>query len=200
MDSITYPEDNQSHIPKNAFAYTIIEFLLDQNTTLASIAQQSVVTLAAELADTPRESEKYTLHQALLNVEIFQGVVLGLISIFSGNQQQQQQQKDDDESDDEQRQDTNTTTTTTTTITSSSSSSSSDTNDKDNMDITVLDAPVNNTTTAVVEKKPPTTNTSEINNIVSAATSILIKNYDNGGVNLAKMVCLMVRVCINMSL
>lgn len=190
MDSITYPDDNQSHIPRNSFAYTIIEFLLDQNTTLASIAQQSVVTLAAELADTPRESEKYNLHQALLNFEIFQGVVLGLISIFSGNLLQQQKQKDDDESDDGQQQDMNTKTTT----------SSSDTSDKDNMDITVLDAPVNNTTTAVVEKKSPTTNTSEINNIVSAATSTLTKNYDNGGVNLAKMVCLMVRVCISISL
>jgi hypothetical protein len=182
LDSVTYPDDNQSHIPQNAFAYTIIEFLLDQNTTLASIAQQSVVTLAAELADTPRESEKYILHQALLNVEIFQGVVLGLISIFSGNQLQQQQ-KDESESDDEQQQDINTTAVTT----------SSDINDKDNMDITVLDDPVNNTTTAVVEKKSSTANTSEINNIVSAATSTLTKNYDNGGVNLAKMVCLMVR-------
>lgn len=187
LDSVTYPDTIQSHIPRNAFAYTIIEFLLDQNTTLASIAQQSVVTLAAELADTAYGSEKYALHQALLDVEIFQGVVLGLISIFSGRQQQQQQ-KDTDDSDDEQQG-----TDSTSTVETAPAAAAGD---KENMNITVLDAPEgNNTTTAVVEKKLPSTSVVDdpINTIVSSATSTLIKNYDNGGVNLAKMVCLMVR-------
>ncbi|GAN10190.1 protein phosphatase 4 regulatory subunit 1 [Mucor ambiguus] len=184
IDSVAYPDAIQSHIPRNAFAYTIIEFLLDQNTTLASIAQQSVVTLAAELADTAQGSEKYALHQALLDVEIFQGVVLGLISIFSGKQQQQQ--KDSDDSDGEE-QGTNSTFTT---------EKVSKAGDSENMDITVLDALAShentNTTTAVVEKKLPSTTVDDpINTIISSATSTLIKNYDNGGVNLAKMVCLM---------
>jgi len=63
------------------------------------------------------------------------------------------------------------------------------------MDITVLDAlvsPKSNTTTAVVEKLPSAAVDDPISVIVSSATSTLIKNYDNGGVNLAKMVCLMV--------
>ncbi|KAL9549431.1 hypothetical protein MBANPS3_005213 [Mucor bainieri] len=186
LNSVTYPDAIQSHIPRNAFAYTIIEFLLDQNTTLASIAQQSVVTLAAELADTTQGSEKYALHRALLDVEIFQGVVLGLISIFSGDQQQQQQ-KDSDDSDDEQQG----------TDSASAKEAVSKAGNKENMDITVLDAAVsshetNTATTAVVEKKLPSNTVDDpINTIVSSATSTLIKNYDNGGVNLAKMVCLM---------
>lgn len=181
LDPVTYPDTIQSHIPRNAFAYTIIEFLLDQNTTLASIAQQSVVTLAAELADTAYGSEKYALHQALLDVEIFQGVVLGLISIFSGKQQQ----KDADDSDDEQQG----------TDSTSTAETAPAAGDKENTAIAVLDAPESNsTTTAVVEKKLPSTSVDDpINTIVSSATSTLIKNYDNGGVNLAKMVCLMVR-------
>ncbi|CAO3606909.1 unnamed protein product [Mucor fragilis] len=179
LDPVTYPDTIQSHIPRNAFAYTIIEFLLDQNTTLASIAQQSVVTLAAELADTAYGSEKYALHQALLDVEIFQGVVLGLISIFSGKQQQ----KDADDSDDEQQG----------TDSTSTAETAPAAGDKENTAIAVLDAPESNsTTTAVVEKKLPSTSVDDpINTIVSSATSTLIKNYDNGGVNLAKMVCLM---------
>ncbi|KAL7327508.1 hypothetical protein PS15p_205927 [Mucor circinelloides] len=182
FDSVTYPDHIQSHIPRNAFAYTIIEFLLDQNTTLASIAQQSVVTLAAELADTTQGSEKYALHQALLNVEIFEGVVLGLISIFSGKQQLQQ--KDSDDSDEEQQK----------TNSASTEAAEPKPGDKENMDITVLDAlasPESNTTTAVVEKLPSAAVDDPISAIVSSATSTLIKNYDNGGVNLAKMVCLM---------
>lgn len=185
FDSVTYPDHIQSHIPRNAFAYTIIEFLLDQNTTLASIAQQSVVTLAAELADTTQGSEKYALHQALLNVEIFEGVVLGLISIFSGKQQLQQ--KDSDDSDEEQQK----------TNSASTEAAQPKPGDKENMDITVLDAlasPESNTTTAVVEKLPSAAVDDPISAIVSSATSTLIKNYDNGGVNLAKMVCLMVGI------
>lgn len=185
FDSVTYPDHIQSHIPRNVFAYTIIEFLLDQNTTLASIAQQSVVTLAAELADTIQGSDKYALHQALLNMEIFEGVVLGLISIFS--RKQQQQQKDSDDSDEEQQK----------TNSASTEVTEPKFGDKENMDITVLDAlvsPESNTTTAVVEKLPSTAVNDPISAIVSSATSTLIKNYDNGGANLAKMVCLMVGI------
>ncbi|KAI8639234.1 armadillo-type protein [Parasitella parasitica] len=177
LDSVTYPDAVCSHIPKNAFAETIIEFLLDQNTTLASITQQSVVTIAAELAETAEGSEKYALHQMLLNAEIFQGIVLGLINIFSGRQQQQNVNESDDE---QQPQD-------------AKPIEISDANDKENIINTpVPDAPasttVNNTTTAVVEKKPPE---NIANNVALAATSALTKNYDHGGVNLAKMVCLM---------
>lgn len=158
-------DDNtqQPHIPLNAFASTIIDFLLDQNTTLASIAQQSIVTVAAELADTPESSEQYEFNQMLLNSEIFQGIILGLISIVnSGNQSQDLEEK--------------------------------------GVDIATL---VENGTanlmdsfsTAIVEKVP--LDKTPENKVITSATNAVLKHYDDGGINLAKMVCLMVHtLCI----
>jgi hypothetical protein len=150
--------DDQPHIPDNSFAYTIIEFLLDQNTTLASIAQQSIVAVAAELAETQPDSERYALHQALLNSEIFEGVVLGLISIFSEKTKENGSQSDEKEA-------------------------PIDT-------VTVAESSI--ITTEVVEKIPAPID-STLSTAISTATSSILKNYDSGGVNLAKMVCLMVR-------
>lgn len=111
----------------------MIEFLLDQNTTLASIAQQSIVTVAAGLADTPKESEKYQFHQYLLNHEIFEGIILGLMDIVNNGNDQEEQDGENK------------------------------THDK-------------SATTAV-----------------GSVTSTVVKQYDDGGINLAKMVCLMVK-------
>ncbi|KAI8068870.1 armadillo-type protein [Thamnidium elegans] len=123
-------DDKQLHIPANTFASTVIEFLLDQNTTLASIAQQSIVTVAAGLADTPKESEKYQFHQYLLHHEIFEGIILGLMDIVNNGNNQE-------EHDDENK----------------------------------------------THDKSATT--------ISSVTSTVVKQYDDGGINLAKMVCLM---------
>lgn len=129
---------------------TIIEFLLDQNTTLASIAQQSIVTVAAELAETLPNSEKYELHQALLDQEIFQGIVCGLIDIFS-EKQQDNGEIIDSYNDDKQPE-----------------------------------------VTAVVEKTDDPETTTKLSSVIASTTNNILKNYDNGGINLAKMVCLMV--------
>ncbi|KAI7900271.1 armadillo-type protein [Cokeromyces recurvatus] len=76
-------QQQQLHIPQHTFSFMIIDFLLDQNTATASYAQQSVVTIAAELlllAD--KNSEKYQFYRDLLHLEIYEGIVLGLIRIF----------------------------------------------------------------------------------------------------------------------
>jgi hypothetical protein len=161
--------DDQPHIPNNSFAYTIIEFLLDQNTTLASIAQQSVVAVAAELAETHPDSEKYELRQALLNSEIFEGVVLGLISIFSDKT------KDEDKNE------------------VAVTNNNTDDNEMRIDVVTVVGESSVTTSTAVVEKIPTPVVDNSISTVISTATCSILKNYDSGGVNLAKMVCLMVR-------
>lgn len=160
MDGVSNNLTSQIHIPRNAFATTVIEFLLDQNTTLASIAQQSIVNVASELADTPKDSDKYTLHQSLLHYEIYRGIILGLMDIVNS---ENKEQNDGQQSLDEE------------------------------MDLGVLDSLQPTSTTAVVEKVPANkSNNSEISAIISSATSAVLKQYDDGGINLAKMVCLMV--------
>ncbi|KAI9357464.1 armadillo-type protein [Pilaira anomala] len=138
----------QLHIPSNAFSNLVIDFLLDQNTTLASIAQQSIVAVAAELANTPKTFEKFDFHQHLLNHEIFEGIILGLMHIIhSGNQKE-------DEKNNQEHHETD-------------------------LDIaTIIEKGTTNVMDSFSEKKSHdiTTNT---------------KQYDDGGINLAKMVCLM---------
>ncbi|CAO3616526.1 unnamed protein product [Mucor hiemalis] len=147
------------YIPRNAFAPTVIEFLLDQNTTLASIAQQSIVNVASELADTAKDSDKYQLHQSLLNCEIYKGIILGLMDIVNNSN------KDCDDG-----------------FKSA----------EDEIDMGASDTFQPTSTTAVVEKVASTkSNNTEISAIISSATSAVLKQYDDGGINLAKMVCLM---------
>lgn len=131
---------------------------MDQNTTLASIAQQSIVTVASELAETAEDAKEHKLHQTLLDQEIFQGVVCGLISIFNENVE------DNDEIIDSYKD-------------NDGDKASKQLDEDDNV-------------TAVVEK---ITSSTEATAKPSSPTSTVLKNYDNGGMNLAKMVCLMVR-------
>lgn len=91
----------EHHIPGKKFAPLLTELLLDQNSNLASLGQQCIVSVAAELASTPPDSDRAALDRFLLDTEIFDGVVMGLMDIVHGKssiqQQQQQQQQDDDE-------------------------------------------------------------------------------------------------------
>ena len=57
-----------------------------QNTTLTSIIQQSLVTVAMELADTPPDSDQYQLHQAILRKEIYEDILEGLTTLFKYKQ------------------------------------------------------------------------------------------------------------------
>ncbi|KAI7878973.1 ARM repeat-containing protein [Lichtheimia hyalospora FSU 10163] len=73
------------HIPQYAFAPLLIEFLLDQNSSLASLGQQCIVSVASELASKAKHHE---LYRDLLDTEIFEGVVLGLMAIVDGKPRQ----------------------------------------------------------------------------------------------------------------
>lgn len=190
-------QQQEYHIPANAFAATIIDFLLDQNTTLASIAQQSIVTVAAELAETAQDNARCEFNQALLNAEIYEGIILGLISIVNSGSTLQQQQKEEEEEKETKGGvqedvdmvaigDTTANDKTSTGVMESFSVAST----------AAPDAPTTskddntNTTAAVVETKPNTVG--ELSSVISSATTAVLKHYDDGGINLAKMVCLMV--------
>lgn len=116
---------------------------MDQNTTLASIAQQSIVTVASELADTVKDSDKYKFHQSLLHHEIYQGIIMGLMSIVNSGKVLEENKDVDEDGE-----------------------------------------------TDIGESN----NNKEITTAISNATESVLKHYDDGGINLAKMVCLM--VCI----
>ncbi|KAI8336174.1 armadillo-type protein [Chlamydoabsidia padenii] len=99
---------SQHHIPAKKFAPLLILILLDQNSNLASLGQQCIVSIATELASTSPDSERAVLDRYLLDTEIFDGVILGLMDIVHGrtNHTQEEQQhensdkkyKDDDDS------------------------------------------------------------------------------------------------------
>lgn len=103
------------------------------------------------------DSEKYKLHQTLLDQEIFQGVVCGLVAIFS------EKQEDNGDIIDSYKEDETTTTTTT--------AEPEDINPEKTM--------------------PDPETTTKFPSTITSTTNTILKNYDNGGINLAKMVCLM---------
>ncbi|KAI7872459.1 armadillo-type protein [Spinellus fusiger] len=67
------------HIPPHTFTSLLIGFLLDQNSNLASIAQQCIVYVASELVMATGPNKD--LYQYLLETEISQGIMMGLMSI-----------------------------------------------------------------------------------------------------------------------
>lgn len=73
------------HIPQHVFAPLLIEFLLDQNSNLASLGQQCIVSVATELVSAKGTKDE-ELFKTLLETEIFDGIVLGLVSIIEGRQ------------------------------------------------------------------------------------------------------------------
>ncbi|RCH88886.1 Serine/threonine-protein phosphatase 4 regulatory subunit 1 [Rhizopus stolonifer] len=166
--SFNKEDDNKPHMPQNTFAPMIIDFLLDQNTTLASITQQSVVAVATELADTPKDSDRYRLNHDILNYEIFDGIVVQLIHIFKGKET-----KEDEEEEGITGKDSPTITPDTL-VTNNSSIQLNGVKD----------------TTNKAKKEELITN-NDLSIEISSGTNVLLKNYDNGGVNLAKMSCLM---------
>ncbi|KAI8148941.1 armadillo-type protein [Fennellomyces sp. T-0311] len=82
------PSDGSTlHIPQHVFAPLLIEFLLDQNSTLAGAGQQCIASVATELA-AAKGTEDEELYSKLLDVEIFEGVALGLMAIVDGKTRQ----------------------------------------------------------------------------------------------------------------
>lgn len=78
---------NGHHIPPKKFAPVLIALLLDQNSNLASLGQQCIVAVAEELASTPADSDRADLNRYLLDSEIFDGVLMGLMDIVHGKKQ-----------------------------------------------------------------------------------------------------------------
>ncbi|KAI8389312.1 armadillo-type protein [Blakeslea trispora] len=74
--------NDKPHTPRSSFAFTIISLLLSQNASLTSAMQQSLVTVAMELAETPPNSARYQLHQTILQKEIFEDILGGLTTLF----------------------------------------------------------------------------------------------------------------------
>lgn len=76
-------DDEDLHIPVHVFVPLLIEFLLGQNSSLASLGQQCIVSVATELAN-PKDTENEEYYKKLLDVEILDGVVSGLMTIVDG--------------------------------------------------------------------------------------------------------------------
>ncbi|KAI9028301.1 armadillo-type protein [Phycomyces nitens] len=78
--------DNGLHIPPRVFSAILIEFLLDQNSSLATLGQQCIVSVASELAAVTGPDEE--IYRGLLESEIFEGVVMGLMPVVDGKARQ----------------------------------------------------------------------------------------------------------------
>ncbi|ORX50959.1 ARM repeat-containing protein [Hesseltinella vesiculosa] len=74
--------DSSRHIPPKTFSRILIHLLLDQYSNVAALGQQCIVSVTAELMGT--EAAFTTLDHQLIQIDIFQGVVLGLMDIISG--------------------------------------------------------------------------------------------------------------------
>ncbi|CAO3671906.1 unnamed protein product [Umbelopsis vinacea] len=81
-------ENTSYHIPVHTFSTMLAELLLDQNSNLASLAQQCIVSVAFQLASISNGESSPNddlipplLAQKLLDVEIFDGIILGLLSV-----------------------------------------------------------------------------------------------------------------------
>jgi hypothetical protein len=84
----TDAERESYHIPVQTFSKLLTELLLDQNSNLASLAQQCIVSIAFQLSNIAKGEDQSgddaispSLAQQLLDVEIFNGIVLRLLSI-----------------------------------------------------------------------------------------------------------------------
>lgn len=79
--------EESNHIPARTFSKLLTELLLDQNSNLAALAQQCIVSIAFQLSNIAKgevkpadEAISPAFAQQLLDVEIFDGIVLGLLS------------------------------------------------------------------------------------------------------------------------
>ncbi|CAO3598886.1 unnamed protein product [Absidia cylindrospora] len=99
------PMQEQYHIPAKTFAPLLVSLLLNQNSGLASLGQQCIVSLATTLSSTPIESERADLNRYLVETELYDGVVMGLMDIVHGkpvsNGEDQSGNKDDDNNHDD---------------------------------------------------------------------------------------------------
>jgi hypothetical protein len=83
-------EEDQTtyHTPVHMFSTMLIELLIDQNSNLASLAQQAIVSVAYQLTNIANgdslpenDSISPSFAQQLMDVEIVDGIINGLLSI-----------------------------------------------------------------------------------------------------------------------
>lgn len=91
------------YIPSQSFSVIFVDFLLDQNSNLATYCQQCIVNIASHLSyianteEEPSTSITAEIAKELLRTEIFEGVIMNLYNITNGQQpfQSRQQAVDD---------------------------------------------------------------------------------------------------------
>lgn len=76
--------------PGHLFSSLLIDFLLDQNTNLASLAQQAIVNIASRWLETPSEK-----NHALVTSEIHDGILMGLMDIVNGKDEPNEREMDE---------------------------------------------------------------------------------------------------------
>jgi hypothetical protein len=146
------------HIPPKTFAPVLIALLLDQNSNLASLGQQCIVAMAEELASTPADSDRADLNRYLLDTEIFDGVLMGLMDIVHGKKTQLDKPIEEEQQEEEGL----------------------------SADLSAASLNKDSLTTAVI-RRPSATPGFETN------ISTHEEDTRQGEINLAKMMCLMVR-------
>ncbi|KAI8879289.1 ARM repeat-containing protein [Backusella circina FSU 941] len=76
--------------PAHLFSSLLIDFLLDQNTNLASLAQQAIVNITSRWLETPSEKS-----HALVSNEIHDGILMGLMDIVNGKDESNEREMDE---------------------------------------------------------------------------------------------------------
>ncbi|KAH8550279.1 armadillo-type protein [Umbelopsis sp. PMI_123] len=84
----TFEDQTTYHTPVHMFSTMLIELLIDQNSNLASLAQQAIVSVAYQLTNIANgdslpenDSISPSFAQQLMDVEIVDGIINGLLSI-----------------------------------------------------------------------------------------------------------------------
>jgi hypothetical protein len=97
-------DDNRSsdNIPPQSFSMIFVDFLLDQNSNLATYCQQCIVNIASHLSFIAKNQEENSsitaeVARALLQTEIFEGIIMNLYKITMGQQPFQARQPSADD-------------------------------------------------------------------------------------------------------
>lgn len=82
---------SSSNIPSQSFSMIFVDFLLDQNSNLATYCQQCIVNIASHLSFIAKNQEESSsisadVARGLLQMEIFEGIIMNLYKITMGQQ------------------------------------------------------------------------------------------------------------------
>ncbi|KAM3581457.1 hypothetical protein VKS41_006283 [Umbelopsis sp. WA50703] len=93
---------SSDNIPPQSFSMIFVDFLLDQNSNLATYCQQCIVNIASHLSFIAKNQEENSsitaeVARALLQTEIFEGIIMNLYKITMGQQPFQARQPSADD-------------------------------------------------------------------------------------------------------